>query len=226
MEQKPADSSDLNSSDLRTAEQGKPLAGVSSLGLTPEMGKKLPNLLTLLRILAVPLFVFLLIDPSPSTRLWATSIFVFASVTDWLDGYLARLYQAESILGTMLDPLADKILVMAALVMLAAIPDAIQGHPKVPAWIVVCLLAREFVVTGLRSLAAVQGVVVPASKLAKYKTASTMLAIFCLLLDEVYPVFGLEINFYQVGTISLWISLLLSLWSGVEYGRLLRKYTL
>ena len=144
-----------------------------------QFARRLPNILSVLRLLAVPLFVVLLIDPTPTARLWATSIFVVASITDWLDGYIARIYKAESILGTLLDPLADKILVMAALVMLAAVPH----EPRVPAWIVVVLLSREFLVTGLRGVAAVKGIVVPASRWAKHKTAWTMLSIVFLLVD-------------------------------------------
>ena len=119
--------------------------------------------------------------PRPQSNLWATAIFIIASLTDWLDGYIARLYQAETILGTLLDPLADKVLVMAALVMLAAAPSG----PRVAAWMVVVLLAREFLVTGLRSLAAVKGTVVPASRWAKHKTAWTLIAIiFCSLTNH------------------------------------------
>ena len=92
-----------------------------------------------MRLLAVPVFVFLLIDPTPASSLWATGIFIAASVTDWLDGYLARIYHAESILGTLLDPLADKILVMSALVMLASVTT----EPRVPAWMVVCTFSER-----------------------------------------------------------------------------------
>ena len=184
-----------------------------------QVGKKLPNLLSILRILAVPIFVFLLIDPTPTSRLWATFIFVVASITDWLDGYIARAYKAESILGTLLDPLADKVLVMAALVMLAAVP----AEPRVPAWIVVVLLAREFLVTGLRSLAAVKGTVVPASRWAKHKTAWTIIAIIALLVDEPYVVFGLLVNFYLAGMVFLWIALILSVATGLDYAVRLRK---
>ena len=184
-----------------------------------QVGRKMPNAITFLRLLAVPVFVVLLIDPTPESNLWATVIFVFASVTDWLDGYIARLYHAESILGTLLDPLADKILVMAALVMLTAIP----GAPRVPAWIVVVLLARELIVTGLRSLAAVKGVIVPASRWAKHKTAWTLIAIVCLLIDEPYKVLGILVNFRLSGTIFLWIALFLSVTTGMHYAVKLRK---
>jgi CDP-diacylglycerol--glycerol-3-phosphate 3-phosphatidyltransferase len=173
----------------------------------------------MLRILAVPVFVMLLIEPSPGMGMWAMIIFVTASFTDWLDGYIARLYNAQSILGTVLDPLADKILVMAALVMLVAVP----AHPRVPAWIVVALLSREFVVTGLRSLAAIQGVVVPASELAKHKTAWTFIAIVCLLIKEPYELYDTLIDFHLSGMIFLWIALIISVVSGVQYAINLRS---
>lgn len=184
-----------------------------------EVGRRAPNIITFLRILVVPVFVFLLIDPTPESNLWATVIFIFASLTDWLDGYIARLYHAESILGTLLDPLADKILVMAALVMLAAIPSG----PRVAAWMVVVLLARELIVTGLRSLAAVQGTVVAASRWAKHKTAWTLIAIICLLIDEPFHLFGVLVNFHLSGTVFLWIALVLSVGTGIDYAVKLRR---
>lgn len=184
---------------------------------TNNLGKKAPNILTFLRILVVPVFVFLLANPNPKSSLWAAIIFIFASLTDWLDGYIARLYKAESILGTMLDPLADKILVTAALVMLAAVPD--KG--RVEAWIVVVLLSREFLVTGLRSLAAVKGMVVPASRVAKHKTAWTFVAIILLLIDASCS-FGV-INFHFLGTIAIWVAMFLSVGSGIHYAVSLRK---
>lgn len=177
------------------------------------IGKSIPNTLTFIRILIIPVFVLLLIDPSPYYSLWATLIFILASFTDWLDGYIARAFDAQSILGTMLDPLADKILVMAALIMLAANVN----EPRVPAWIVVTLLSREFLVTGLRSLAAVKGIVVPASEIAKHKTAWTFIAIVCLLIKEPYKVFNTLIDFHRAGITFLWIALLLSVFSGFKY---------
>ena len=184
-----------------------------------EVGRRAPNILTFLRLLAVPVFVILLIDPTPQSNLWATVIFIIASFTDWLDGYIARMYHAETILGTLLDPLADKILVMAALVMLTATP----AGPRVAAWMVVVLLARELIVTGLRSLAAVQGTIVPASYWAKHKTAWTLFAIICLLIDEPYRIFGIMVNFHVSGIVFLWIALVISVTTGIDYAVKLRK---
>lgn len=183
------------------------------------IGKKIPNILTMLRFLAVPVFVLLLVDPSPNMGIWAMILFVVASFTDWLDGYIARMYKAESILGTLLDPLADKVLVMAALVMLAAVPF----EPRVPAWMVVVLLGREFMVTGLRSLAAIQNIVVPASELAKHKTAWTFIAIVSLLIKETHEVFGVLIDFHFAGMVFLWIAMILSIVSGIQYAVHLKK---
>lgn len=186
---------------------------------TEEVGKRAPNILTLFRIFLVPIFVFLMIDPTPTRSLWATVIFVVASLTDWLDGYLARLYHAETIVGKLLDPLADKVLVLSALVMLTAR----VAEPHVPAWIVVFLLARDVIVTGLRSLAAVQGVVVSASTYAKYKTAFTMIGIFLLLLDTKLYLGSIQFDCFLGGMAALWIALFLSVSTGFAYAVKLRK---
>ncbi|MCB0346274.1 MAG: CDP-diacylglycerol--glycerol-3-phosphate 3-phosphatidyltransferase [Bdellovibrionales bacterium] len=183
------------------------------------LGRRAPNFLTILRILVVPVFVVLLIDPTPVGNVWACIIFVAASITDWLDGHLARIYNAESITGKLLDPLADKILVMSALVMLAAVPI----DPRVPAWIVVVLLAREMVVTGLRSIAAAQGIVVAATSWAKHKTAWTMIAIPFLLVHTPYEIGGVLIDFHACGMTFLYVALILSVGTGFHYGYLLRR---
>ena len=179
----------------------------------PSFKKKIPNLLTISRIVLVPFFVVLLIDPTPRMSMLAAIIFVVASLTDWLDGYLARLFNAKTVVGTLLDPLADKILVMAALVMLAAL----DSEQRIPAWIVVVFLAREMVISGVRSLAALRGTVVPASFSAKHKTAWTMVALVFLLVGEPYRVLGMLIHFHAAGMVFLWIALVLSLYSAIEY---------
>jgi CDP-diacylglycerol--glycerol-3-phosphate 3-phosphatidyltransferase len=160
-----------------------------------------------------------MVQPGPIRSLWATLVFLTAALTDWLDGYLARLFRAESILGTVLDPLADKILVMSALVMLAALPD---GH-SIPAWMVVILLTREMLISGLRALAALNSTVVPASRTAKHKTGWTFVAIVLLLMGE--PIqFG--VSFHLLGMIALWVSVVLSVISGFQYAYALRRYYL
>ena len=183
------------------------------------VGRRAPNIITFLRVLLVPVFVVLMVDPTPGQNLWAAAIFIFASLTDWLDGYLARRYCAQSKVGMLMDPLADKILVMAALVMLCAT----SPFPRIPAWMVVVLLAREFIVSGLRSMAAVTGIVVPASRWAKHKTAWTMLAISFLLIEEPYQIFGLTINFHTSGYVFLWLALFFSVITGAAYTYNLRR---
>lgn len=172
-----------------------------------------PNLLTSLRVLLVPILVVLLIRPTPSSNIWAVMLFIAASVTDWIDGYIARAFNAHTVFGKLLDPLADKILVMAALVMMASASPV----PRVPAWMVVLILSREMIVTGLRSLAAFYGVVVPASLLAKHKTFWMMAAIPLLLLNRPYDIFFCVIDCHKLGMVFLWAALLYSIISGIGY---------
>jgi CDP-diacylglycerol--glycerol-3-phosphate 3-phosphatidyltransferase len=139
----------------------------------------LPNILTLARIAAIPLVVILLLFDTRATSFWAAAIFGAAAMTDWLDGWLARKWQVVTVLGKFLDPLADKLIVMAALIMLIPLG-------RVPAWAVFLILAREMVVTGLRSIASSEGIVISASDLGKYKTIFQMTAIPGLLLHYDY----------------------------------------
>lgn len=176
----------------------------------------LPNMLTLARVGAVPLLVVLLLFDRPSTSFWAAMVFALASLTDWLDGYLARKWNIVTVLGKFLDPLADKLLVMAALIMM--IPMG-----RVPAWAVFIILAREIIITGLRSIAAADGVVIAATPLGKYKTVFQMVAIIALLLHyDIYWFFGVEwsllqVNMHNVGIFFFIIALVLTVWSGVDY---------
>lgn len=184
-----------------------------------KFGRQIPNIITFLRLIAVPFFVFLMYEPTSSRSFWATIVFVMASLSDWLDGYIARLYHAESILGTLLDPVADKILVTSALVMLCAVND----FQRVPPWIVVALLSRDLLVSGLRSLAAIQGNLVAVSNTAKLKTAFTMLAIFFLLLRSQYSFLGITLDCFKFGMYLLYFALILSIVSGADYAIRLRK---
>ncbi|PLX98973.1 MAG: CDP-diacylglycerol--glycerol-3-phosphate 3-phosphatidyltransferase [Desulfuromonas sp.] len=176
----------------------------------------LPNLLTVGRIAAVPVFVGLLFFDSKPACMWAAAIFGVAAVTDAVDGWLARKWDVVSVLGKFLDPLADKLIVMAALIML--IPDG-----RVPAWMVFLILAREMVITGLRSIASSEGIVIDASDLGKYKTIFQMVAIPGLLLHyEYYWFFGIEweifhVNMHNMGIFYFYIAFALTLWSGGEY---------
>ena len=176
----------------------------------------LPNILTLARIAAVPVVVVLLMFETKENCFWAAIVFSLAAITDWLDGYLARKWQVETVLGKFLDPLADKLVVMAALIMLIPLD-------RVPAWAVFLILAREMLVTGLRSIASSEGIVISASDLGKYKTIFQMVAIIGLLLHyPYYWFFGVELSFlhpsfHNVGTFFFYVSLFLTLWSGADY---------
>lgn len=176
----------------------------------------LPNILTLARIACIPALVVLLLFDTRSTSFWAAALFGLASITDWLDGWLARRWQVVTILGKFLDPLADKLIVMAALIMLIPLE-------RVPAWAVFLILARELIVTGLRSIASSEGIVIAASDLGKYKTIFQMVAILGLLLHfDYYWFFGLRweifhVNMQNFGTIFFYVALFMTLWSGLDY---------
>ncbi|HLJ42885.1 MAG TPA: CDP-diacylglycerol--glycerol-3-phosphate 3-phosphatidyltransferase, partial [Candidatus Binataceae bacterium] len=124
-----------------------------------------PNLLTLMRIALVPVLVWLLMYAGPGPSAMAGGVFFVATLSDFFDGYIARSYGSGTTLGKFLDPLADKLVVTAALIMLAAMPR----FPRVPAWMVVVLVTREIAVTGLRAMAAAEGQVMAAEELGKYK---------------------------------------------------------
>lgn len=176
----------------------------------------LPNILTLARIAAIPLLVFLLLFDSREAGFWAAAVFGLAAITDWLDGWLARKWEVVTVLGKFLDPLADKLIVMAALIMLIPLN-------RVPAWAVFLILAREMVVTGLRSIASSEGIVIAASDLGKYKTIFQMTAIPGLLLHyDYYWFFGLRWEFLHVsmhnfGIFFFYVAFAMTMWSGADY---------
>jgi CDP-diacylglycerol---glycerol-3-phosphate 3-phosphatidyltransferase len=173
----------------------------------------LPNLLTYARIVAVPAVVASFYISGDAGRLTAFAIFVIAGITDFFDGYLARAWGQQSALGRMLDPIADKLLVAAALLVLLA-EGTIGGWSL---WAALVILSREILVSGLReSLAEVQ-VGVPVSRLAKWKTTVQMVAIAVLLLGPV----GEEIFAYteEVGLTLLWIAAIVTLYTGYDYFR-------
>ena len=175
----------------------------------------LPNILSLLRIALVPLIVAVLVFPGPPARITAALIFLVACITDFLDGWIARRHGITTALGQFLDPLADKLLVIAVLIMLAAQPMT----PRVPAWMAVVITLREFAVTGLRAIASTGGVVLAAEELGKYKTIVQMFALECLLLHYAWTLPGtsLGVDFHAAGMRFLWVALVLSVWSAVDY---------
>ena len=169
-----------------------------------------PNLLSMSRILAVPVFIVLMLDPTPLRALAAGVVFSIASATDGLDGYLARRWGQVTKMGKMLDPIADKILIMAALVVLVEIkPDVVHS------WIAILIIGREFAVTGLRAIAASDGVVIPAETVGKYKVGAQITAVLSLLL---YQYFNME-WMIVLGRVALWVAMILAVYSAVHYFR-------
>jgi CDP-diacylglycerol---glycerol-3-phosphate 3-phosphatidyltransferase len=167
-----------------------------------------PNLLSLSRILAVPIFVLLMMEPSPARALAAGIIFALASATDWLDGYLARKWGQVTKMGKLLDPIADKILIMAALVILVELrSDVVQP------WIAIVIISREFAVTGLRAIASSDGIVIPAETSGKYKVGAQIAAVVSLLLDYYLTHDWLR----TTGAVALWIAMVLSVYSAFIY---------
>ena len=164
-----------------------------------------PNLLTLFRMVFVPVIVGLLFIREPKWDVVAALAFTAASITDYLDGYIARAHKIETIYGKLMDPLADKFLVVSALIMLQELG---RIHPGV----VILLICREMGITGLRALASAEGVVIAASGSAKWKTASQMVAIPLIMGRSL---FGLPL--YPLGMVLLYISLTISLWSAIDY---------
>ncbi len=185
----------------------------------------LPNSLTLFRIFLVPLLVVVLLAPpwmladrpflaeSSKKELLAVGIFLLAALTDLLDGYLARRRNEVTTLGTLLDPIADKLLTSAAFISLVEVGLA-------PAWMVVVIVGREFIVSGLRSVMATHGVVMAASRWGKWKTTTQVIAIPMLILTQTIDRWT---GFRQFGVWALWISMLFALVSGVGYIRAFLK---
>ncbi len=169
-----------------------------------------PNLLSISRILAVPVFIVLVLDPSPVRSLAAGIVFSLASATDWLDGYLARKWGQVTKMGKLLDPIADKILIMAALVVLVEIQPELV-HP----WIAILIIGREFAVTGLRAIAASDGVVIPAETVGKYKVGAQITAVLSLLLN----IYSGQEWMKHLGWIALWVAMVLAVYSAVQYFR-------
>lgn len=178
----------------------------------------LPNWITYFRVAIIPILVWLLISPSQFEVYVALVLFIIASISDVVDGYIARKYGAVSEFGKLLDPLADKVLVLAALIMLTSLKTSSFGEPWVPGWLVVAVAAREVWVTGLRGLAAQQNVIVAASSSGKWKTVIQMIGISALFLhDTPIAVGGFETSAQIIGLNLLILSLIFSYISGFEY---------
>jgi CDP-diacylglycerol--glycerol-3-phosphate 3-phosphatidyltransferase len=174
----------------------------------------LPNLITMSRVVLIPFVLFFMDNFNPLRSFIASILYGFAALGDFLDGYLARKRGEVSLLGKFLDPLADKVLVMAVLVYMVALE-------RVPPWVVVVLIARDLAITGLRSIASAQGMVIAASDGGKIKTALQLIAIMMLLVYFRYPALwtSASIDYRFVGLWLLYVSTVVSLFSGVQYVR-------
>lgn len=161
----------------------------------------LPNVLTLLRILAVPVVVVALLDGTPNGDMLAAIVFALAALTDGLDGYIARSRDSVTTFGKLMDPLADKLLITAALVSLVSLN-------RLPAWVAMVIIAREFAVTGLRSIAADRGVVIAASWMGKVKTVLQIAAVFALIIFNPAPLWA---------DILVYLALVATVVSGFDY---------
>jgi len=173
----------------------------------------LPNLLTLSRILAIPIVVASFYVPGDYARWFACALFSAAGLTDWLDGHMARRWAQQSELGRFLDPIADKLLVAATLFMLVAKGRLSAEWALLPALVILC---REILVSGLREYLAELRVGLPVSKLAKWKTAIQMVAIGVLIVGDAGPAF---LSVTAIGESLLWVAALLTLVTGYDYLR-------
>jgi CDP-diacylglycerol--glycerol-3-phosphate 3-phosphatidyltransferase len=162
----------------------------------------IPTIITFSRILLIPIFIFIV----NSQPLLGTVIFVLASLTDIVDGYLARRSKQVTKLGVLLDPLADKLLVISALIVLV-------DMGLVPAWIAIVIISREFIVTGLRIVALSKDIIIPAEMGGKVKTTAQFISILFLLFDNSVS----KPDLYDYGMVVLWFAMLVGIVSGVQY---------
>lgn len=192
----------------RQTSEARPLESSVSTQAKIEQSLNLPNILTFSRILLVPVYIAIFYDPTPSRAIAAAGVFGIAALTDLLDGYLARKRSQITTIGRLLDPIADKLLVLAGLVLL------VQYH-RIEAWIAIAMVSREIGVTGIRAIAAAEGVIVPAGTLGKYKVVLQIIAIIILTLQGavVLPFVSLS----ALGILALYLALAFSIISGIQY---------
>jgi CDP-diacylglycerol--glycerol-3-phosphate 3-phosphatidyltransferase len=176
--------------------------------VTMEKGALLnfPNRITLLRITIIPALFFLLLSPGRNGSLAIAILFIIAALTDLLDGYLARKYEIVTVMGKLLDPIADKLIVNTAMILMIPIG-------RIPAWIVAVIIIRDFTVDGIRAIASSEGLVIQASKLGKQKTLCQIFAVSALMIH--YPFLGVDAH--VVGTAILYLAIVLSVYSGMDY---------
>ncbi len=166
----------------------------------------LPNAITMLRIGVIPVLFILLQSPGPTGSLVIAGIFVIAALTDLLDGYIARRYQIVTTMGKFLDPIADKLVVNTAMILMIPLG-------RIPAWIVAIIIIRDFTVDGIRTIASTEGIIIGSSRLAKQKTLCQVVAVTALMIH--YPFLGADAHL--VGTVILYVALFLTLYSGLDY---------
>ena len=166
----------------------------------------LPNTITMLRVGIIPVLFFLLLDPGYAWSLVIALLFILAGLTDLIDGYVARKYHIVTNIGKFLDPIADKLIVNTAMILMIPIG-------RIPAWIVATIIIRDFIIDGLRTIATSEGVIIDASKLGKRKTLCQIFAVSALMIH--YPLFGA--NAHVVGMVILYIALWLTIHSGIDY---------
>jgi len=175
-----------------------------------------PNMMTLARIALIPWFLYLLSYENRRNSFLAAAIYSVAALTDWVDGWLARVSGKVTTLGKFLDPLADKVIVLSALVMLVRLG-------RVPVWVVAVILAREFLISGLRTIAVSEGLVISASQGGKWKTSLQLTGIICLMLHYHFAIdwiFGTVMTDFQaVGLTLLYFSLVPGIVSAIDYVR-------
>ena len=170
----------------------------------------LPNILSILRITLIPVFIVVFSAKSASGPQWAAAIFSIASITDWFDGYIARKWGQVTLFGKFLDPIADKLVILSALIMLVE-------YNRVSSWIAIVLIGRDMAITGLRAIASSMGIVIAAKEIGKYKTTVQIFAIILLMLDSPLLINGTSIDLHLWGTTGIWLAAILSLISALDY---------
>ena len=172
----------------------------------------LPNTLSTIRLVLIPVVVICLYFPGKLGSFLAAFFFGLAAITDLLDGFYARRHKKVTSLGKFLDPLADKLLVSVTMIMLITLN-------RIPVWVVILIITREMAITGLRGIAVIEGKVIEASSLGKYKTIFQSVSLICLSLHYQY----LNIDFHVVGMTFLWVALILTMWSGWVYVKMTKN---
>lgn len=166
----------------------------------------LPNTITMLRVSVIPVLFFLLLSPGQTGSLVIAALFVIAAFTDFLDGYIARKYEIVTVMGKFLDPIADKLIINTAMILMIPIG-------RIPAWIVAVIITRDFVVDGIRAIASSEGAIIQASILGKQKTICQVFAVTALMIH--YPFLGIDAH--AVGIVIVYLALILSVYSGMDY---------